>query len=135
MFITKVFRSADYNSLMWVFNKFFEKVEATKPVASRFVSAEIFVVCHNYSAPTYIDEKLFDAKHVFKDSEVDIAAQQVQKEITSVAKLLEKRRHRTGYSDDAPLTVYKTLPFEEFLTIDNPFPVFIEYNKISLTKE
>ena len=60
---------------MWVFNKFFEKVEATKPVASRFVSAEIFVVCHNYSAPTYIDEKLFDAKHVFKDSEVDIAAQ------------------------------------------------------------
>lgn len=48
---------------------------------------------------------------------------------------MEKRRHRTGYSDDAPLTVYKTLPFEEFLTIDNPFPVFIEYNKISLSKE
>lgn len=71
IFITKVFRSADYNSLMWVFNKFFDKVEATKPVASRFVSAEIFVVCLGFTAPTYIDEKLFDAKHVFKDSEVD----------------------------------------------------------------
>jgi len=74
IFITKVFRSADYNSLMWVFNKFFDKVEATKPVASRFVSAEIFVVCLGYTAPTYIDERLFDTKNVFKDTEVDQAA-------------------------------------------------------------
>lgn len=101
---------------MWVFNKFFTKVEATKPLASRFVSAEIFVVGIDYLAPEYIDDKLFETKHVFKDSEADMIGNQIQKEITSMDKLLQKRRRRGGYEDDAPQTVYPTLPFEEFMT-------------------
>ena len=41
---------------------------------------------------------------------------------------MEKRNKNKGYSDDAPMTVYKSLSFGEFLNIDNPYPIFIQYN-------
>ena len=61
-------RSQDYNALLYAFNQLFDRVDATKPVASRNTSAEIFVTCKGYKAPARIDPRLLDAKHLFKVS-------------------------------------------------------------------
>ena len=63
-------RSQDYNALLYAFNQLFDRVDATKPVASRNTSAEIFVTCKGYKAPARIDPRLLDAKHLFKVSSI-----------------------------------------------------------------
>ena len=92
---------------MWVFKKFFDKVEMTKPKASRFTSAETFVVGIGYNAPKYIDEKYFDPKEVFMTTDGDHFKEQMIGEYTSIDKIIESRRNRGGYKDNAPMHLYE----------------------------
>ncbi|KAG5461971.1 MAG: hypothetical protein BJ554DRAFT_5756, partial [Olpidium bornovanus] len=114
-FVTKVFRSKDYNNLMWVFNQLFGKVEATKPASSRNVSAEIFVVCRDFTAPKRIDPKFLDPKHVFQDLEPTAS---VMKPV-DVFHPEKTTRHRDGY-DDGDYILYKTRPVVEFVKSPEP---------------
>ena len=71
-YVTKIYRSSDYSSYLWVVKQFFRSVQAVKPTASRSQSAEIFLVCEGYLDPTSIDPRMLDPKHVFE--QVDGAA-------------------------------------------------------------
>ncbi|KAL5495199.1 SPB1 [Sanghuangporus weigelae] len=137
-FVTKVFRSADYNSLIWVFNQLFGKVEATKPPSSRNVSAEIFVVCREFLAPKYIDPKFLDPKHAFKELSPSVA--NADKENISahahanVFMPEKKRRQREGYAE-GDYTLHRTSSASEFIRCPDPVAFLGSINRIAFQSE
>lgn len=126
-FVTKVFRSKDYQPLMWVFNQLFTKVHATKPQASRNESAEIFVVCQNYKAPDKIDPQLLELKCIFEE---------VNPEPEKQPSLLsnKKRSHAQGY-EEGDCSLFKTLPITEFIKSTKPLDVLSSVNQIVFDDE
>ena len=95
-FVTKVFRSQDYNALLWVLGQLFRHVDVTKPLASRNASAEIFVVCREYLAPKRIDPFLLDPSHVFQQFE---GSEQRKEPDVFHQKAGKTERSRQGYDD------------------------------------
>jgi AdoMet-dependent rRNA methyltransferase SPB1 len=138
-FITKVFRSKDYHSLLYVCNQLFNKCESSKPASSRSQSAEIFMVCQGYKAPDYIDPKFLDPKFALADvekgSDDEDAFTQQQ---TSLKKLCNpSKRHRGGY-EDGKNVLYNECEMIEFLESQDPYQYLTSYNKFIIdvkTKE
>ena len=104
LFITKVFRSAEYHALLYTFHQLFERVESTKPLASRSTSAEIYVACIGYRAPGKLDKRLLDPQHLFASTEGGAAAGDAGQGGASSGKPSvldvpdgETRRNRGGY--------------------------------------
>ncbi|XP_033821703.1 pre-rRNA 2'-O-ribose RNA methyltransferase FTSJ3 [Periophthalmus magnuspinnatus] len=120
-FVTKVFRSKDYQPLLWIFQQFFKKVQATKPQASRNESAEIFVVCQGFVAPDKIDNRFFDPKHAFK--EVEVQAKTV-KDLVS-----DKKPKAEGYAD-GDLTLFHSFTVTAFLKAENPVDFLSKVSQI-----
>lgn len=128
-FVTKVFRSKDYNSLLWVFNQLFAKVEATKPPSSRNVSAEIFVVCRGYKAPKHLDPKFLDPRAVFAE-----LADPTPNNEAKVFKPEVKKRKREGY-EEGDYTQFKEAPVSEFIQTTDPIAMLGSLNKLSFEQK
>ena len=128
-FVTKVFRSKDYNKLIWVFQQLFDKVEATKPPASRNVSAEIFVVCKGFKAPKRLDPRLLDPKEVFE--ELPDGPQNMESKIYNPEKKVRKRQ---GYEEGDNL-LYHEKDIIEFVKTEDPITMLGETNKFIIDKE
>jgi AdoMet-dependent rRNA methyltransferase SPB1 len=124
-FVTKVFRSKDYNALLWVFQQLFTKVEATKPPSSRNVSAEIFVVCRGFKAPRHIDPRFLDAKSVFAE-----LADPTPNNEAKVFKPELKKRKRDGY-EEGDWTQFKEAPVSDFIQTTDPIAMLGSLNKLS----
>jgi AdoMet-dependent rRNA methyltransferase SPB1 len=128
-FVTKIFRSKDYNALLWVFNQLFTKVEATKPPSSRNVSAEIFVVCRGYKAPKRIDPKFLDPRSVFAE-----LADPAPNNEAKVFNPEKKKRKRQGYEEGDWLQ-FKEIPASQFIQSPDPIDILGTYNKLSLEQQ
>uniref|UniRef100_A0A803N063 Putative rRNA methyltransferase n=1 Tax=Chenopodium quinoa TaxID=63459 RepID=A0A803N063_CHEQI len=122
-FVTKVFRSQDYNAVHYCLRQLFEKVEVTKPVASRSTSAEIYVIGLKYKAPARIDPRLLDIKHLFQGAIEPSKAYDIFEP--------KQKRNREGYDDDVSL-VRKVCPAAEFVwSSDDPVETLGKVTSIS----
>ncbi|KAM9324858.1 pre-rRNA 2'-O-ribose RNA methyltransferase FTSJ3 [Gastrophryne carolinensis] len=122
-FITKIFRSADYQSLLWILKNFFKKVASTKPQASRSESAEIFVVCQGYLAPDKIDVRFFDPKFAFKN---------VESPVQTVSQLVSTKKPKAeGYEEG---TLYKQATIVDFIKAPNPVDFLSKISEIVINE-
>ncbi|KAL8785502.1 MAG: hypothetical protein Q9213_003328 [Squamulea squamosa] len=127
-FVTKVFRSKDYNALLWVCNQLFSKVDATKPPSSRNVSAEIFVVCRGFKAPKKIDPRLLEPRSVFAE-----LSNPTPNNEAKVFNPEVKKRKREGY-EEGDYTQFREAPASEFVQTTDPIAMLGGLNRLHFTR-
>ncbi|KAL8693106.1 MAG: hypothetical protein Q9218_001992 [Villophora microphyllina] len=123
-FVTKVFRSKDYNALLWVCNQLFMRVEATKPPSSRNVSAEIFVVCRGFKAPKKIDPKFLDPRSVFAE-----LSNPTPNNEAKVFNPEVKKRKREGY-DEGDYIQFREAAASDFVQTTDPIAMLGSLNRL-----
>ncbi|KAJ4825691.1 hypothetical protein Tsubulata_041417 [Turnera subulata] len=127
-FVTKVFRSQDYSSVIYCLNQLFEKVEVYKPAASRSASAETFVLGLRYKAPAKIDPRLLDVKYLFQ------GGLETQRKVVDVLRESKQKRHRDGYEDGLSI-VRKVSSAADFIWSDTPLEVLGTVTSIAFDDE
>jgi AdoMet-dependent rRNA methyltransferase SPB1 len=129
-FCTKVYRSKDYNAVLWVLQQLFVDVQAMKPNSSRSQSSEIFLVCLKYLAPSTIDPKLLDPNHVFKEVQdpSDVTVDVLHKKYDQ-----HNKRHRTGYDESAGILLTKTCTVQQFVASKDPVRLLTDMNAFTYT--
>jgi len=130
-FVTKVFRSSDYNSLLYVFQQLFNKVDATKPQASRDVSAEIFVLCTGFKAGK-LDPRLFDPKWVFMEAQDEEDKKKSTGANLNDAVKYGMKKRRGGYDEGDE---YRTISAHKFMQDPNSVHSVCNNNAIVFDEE
>lgn len=130
-FVTKVFRSKDYQPLLWVFHQMFRKVHVTKPQASRNESAEIFVVCQSYIAPDKIDAKFFDPKYIFKE----VVGEETKQKATILRDPSKIKKAKPEGYQEGDYTLYHPVPVSKYMESEDALEVLNECSELILDDE
>ncbi|CAL9233095.1 unnamed protein product [Arabidopsis halleri] len=115
-FITKIFRSRDYDSVVYCLGELFENVEVFKPMASRSTSAETYLLGLNYKAPDKISPNLLDYRQLFK-----VVAEPTKK-VKDVLGGSKQKRNRAGYEDGESI-LRKVASAADFIWSENPLEI------------
>ncbi|EXB37143.1 AdoMet-dependent rRNA methyltransferase spb1 [Morus notabilis] len=123
-FITKVFRSQDYESVKYCLSRLFEKVEVHKPAASRSTSAETYLLAFKYKAAAKIDPRILDVKYLFQGSI------EPPRKVVDVLRGTKQKRFREGY-EDGDTTLRKVSTAADFIWSDSPLEILGSVTSIS----
>jgi AdoMet-dependent rRNA methyltransferase SPB1 len=131
-FVTKVYRSSDYNAFVWAVKHFFESQHTVKPASSRQQSAEIFIVGEGYLAPERIDPRMLDPRHVYVEDGGDSAT---KKGITIFHKKFDQhnKRQRQGYDDDLGMTLQRKGSASAFIDSEDPIRLLTDLHVIEFS--